>query len=75
MGEVEVGEHLGHTDSEVVKFKSFGITRKIAIKTSTLDVGREDLRLLRELVSEIHWETAFKDIEIQQCGQFLSTAS
>lgn len=67
MGEVERGEQLGHSDNEVVKFKIFGVTRKTATKTSTLDLGREDFRLLRERVSVIHWETAFKDIEIQQC--------
>lgn len=54
-----IGGHLGHNDQEVVEFKIFGDKRKTTTKTSTLDSGRAHFRLLRKLVSEVPWETAF----------------
>ncbi|GAB0190604.1 hypothetical protein GRJ2_001525700 [Grus japonensis] len=50
VGEVAIGGCLGHSDHEVVEFKIFGDRRKTATKTSTLNMGRADFRLLRELV-------------------------
>ncbi|GAB0180024.1 hypothetical protein GRJ2_000467700 [Grus japonensis] len=67
MGEVAIGGHLGHSDHEVVEFKIFGDRRKTATKTSTLDMRRADFRLLRELVSQVPWETALEGIGVHQC--------
>jgi len=36
-------------------------------KTSTQDIGRADLRLLREVGSKVLWETAFEDFGVHQC--------
>lgn len=57
MSEVEIGDDLGHGDHKVVKFKLSGDRRKTGSKTMSLDVERVDLRLLRELVSKVFWET------------------
>ncbi|GAB0205816.1 hypothetical protein GRJ2_003047200 [Grus japonensis] len=67
MGEVAIGGRLGHSDHEVVEFKIFGDRRKTATKTSTLDMRRADFRLLRELVSQVPWETALEGIGVHQC--------
>ncbi|GAB0206625.1 mitochondrial enolase superfamily member 1 [Grus japonensis] len=67
VGEVAIGGRLGHSDHEVVEFKIFGDRRKTATKTSTLDMGRADFRLLRELVSQVPWETALEGIGVHQC--------
>lgn len=48
VGEVAIGGHLGHSDHEEVEFTIFGDWRKTATKTSTLDIGRTDFRLLME---------------------------
>ncbi|GAB0207049.1 ubiquitin-associated protein 1 [Grus japonensis] len=71
VGEVAIGGCLGHSDHEVVEFKIFGDRRKTATKTSTLDMGRADFRLLRELVSQIPWETALEGIGVHQCWSLL----
>lgn len=55
MGEVVTGDHLGHRDHEVVKFKIFGDRKK----TLTLDMVRADFRLLRELVRKVPLENYF----------------
>lgn len=67
VGKMVIGGCLGHNDQEVVEFKIFGDRRKTTTKTSTLESGRADFRLLRKLVSEVPWETAFKDIGVHQC--------
>ncbi|GAB0202528.1 mitochondrial enolase superfamily member 1 [Grus japonensis] len=67
LGEMAIGGCLGHSDHEVVEFKIFGDRRKTATKTSTLDMGRADFRLLRELVSQVPWETALEGIGVHQC--------
>lgn len=67
MGEVSIDGHLGHSDQEVVEFKVFGDRMKTATKTSTLDMGKAEFRLLRELVSKVPRETAFEDIRVYQC--------
>lgn len=38
-GGMVIGGCLGHSDHEVVKFKTFGGRRRTATKTSTLDLG------------------------------------
>ena len=64
MGEVMLCGCLGH--SVHVRFTIFGDRRKTATKTSTLDMGRADFRLLRVLV-KVPWETAFEGIGVHQC--------
>ncbi|GAB0177896.1 hypothetical protein GRJ2_000254900 [Grus japonensis] len=66
MGELAIGGCLGHSDHEVVEFKIFGDRRKTDTKTSTLDMRRADFRLLRELVSQVPWETALEGIGVHQ---------
>lgn len=61
VGEVMIGGYLDHGDHEVVKFKIF------CHRNFNPGFGRADLRLLMELVSKVPWETAFKDIGVQQC--------
>lgn len=67
MDEMVISAHHGNGDHEVVKFKILGDRRKTVTKTSTLNIRRTDFRLLRELVVNIPWETAFE-------GTGLSTA-
>ncbi|GAB0176455.1 mitochondrial enolase superfamily member 1 [Grus japonensis] len=67
MGEVAIGGCLGHSDHEVVEFKIFGDSRKTDTQISTLDMRRADFRLLRELVSQVPWETALEGTEVHQC--------
>ena len=67
VGDVAIVGHVGLRDHEVVTFKIFGDRRKTATKSSTLEMGRADSGLLRELVSKVPWETAFKGIGVHQC--------
>ena len=67
LGEVVIGGWLGHSDQEVVKLQIIGDRRKIASKTSTLDMGKADFRLLKELVCKVPWETAFERIGVYEC--------
>ncbi|XP_052628596.1 uncharacterized protein LOC128134646 [Harpia harpyja] len=67
MGEVVIGGWLGHSDHKVVEFQIIGDRRKTASKTSTLDMGRADFRLLRGLVSKVPWESAFEGIGVHEC--------
>ena len=55
------------SDHEVVEFRIYGDRRKTATKTSALDMGKADFRLLRELVSKVPWETSFEGIGVHQC--------
>lgn len=66
MSEVETGDDLGHGSHKVVKFKFFGDRRKTGSKTMSLDVERIDLRLLRELVSKVLWETSSEGTGVHQ---------
>ena len=38
-----------------------------ATKTSALDMGKADFRLLRELASKVPWESAFEGSGVHQC--------
>ena len=40
---------------------------KTASKTLTLNMGRADFRLLKELVSKVPWESAFEGIGVHEC--------
>ena len=66
VGAVAIGSRLSHSDHEVVEFRTYGDRRKSATKTSALDTGKADFRLLRELVSKVPWETAFEGIGVHQ---------
>jgi len=44
---VVIGGCLGHSDHEVVEFQIVCNRKKTASKTSTLDMGRADFRLLK----------------------------
>lgn len=63
-GEEAIGGHVGFSHHEVVTLKILGDRRKVA--TSTPEMERADSGLLRELVSGVPWETAFKGIGVIQ---------
>lgn len=67
-----IGGCLGQSDYEVPGFIIFGNGRKAATKTATLDIGRIDCMILRELLSKIPVETASEDVGAISTGHFLS---
>ena len=67
VGKVVIGGCLGHSDHDVVEFQIVGDRRKTSSKTSTLDMGRADFGLLKELVSKVPWESAFEDLGVHEC--------
>lgn len=69
ISEMEIDGCIVHSDHKAIKFKSSVDRRKSASanKTSALDI-RANLRLLRELGSDVPWENASED-----AGLFLST--
>ena len=73
MGEVVVGGCLGDSDHEVVEFQIVGNRRKTASKTSTLDMGRKDLGLLKELVNKATLESAFEGIRVHECWSLFNS--
>ena len=60
LGEEVLGGCLSHMGHEVVEFQIIVSRRKTASKTLTLDMGRADLGLLKELVSTVRWESALE---------------
>ena len=73
VGDVAIGGC--HSDHEVVEFRIYGDRRKTATKTSALDMGKADFRLLRELVSKAPGKLLLKVLASIHAGQSLSTAS
>ena len=67
MGEVVIGGCLDHSDHEIVEFQIIGDRRKTASKTSTLDMGRADFGLLKELLRQVPWESAFEGVGVHEC--------
>lgn len=61
VGQWKISSCLGHSDHEWL-FQIFDNMRKIVSKAATLGFGRADFRLLKELVSNVVWESAFKGI-------------
>ena len=57
----------GHGNCKAVKYKIFDDRRKIATRTSAMNMERADFRLLRELVSKVLCKTAFEGIEVHEC--------
>lgn len=53
MGEVANDDHLGHSDHDVVESNIFYDRKKIDTKTSILDMGRAEFRLLSELAGKV----------------------
>ncbi|XP_075357766.1 LOW QUALITY PROTEIN: uncharacterized protein LOC142409895 [Mycteria americana] len=51
----------------MVEFKIFGDVGKTVRSASTLGSGRADLRLLKEVVSTVPWESDFKGIGVHKC--------
>lgn len=58
--------HLATATMEEIEFKISVDWRKSASKTSTLDMRRDDFRLLWELVSKVPWEKVFAGGGIHQ---------
>lgn len=53
MSDVAIGNQLEHSDLEETEFKYFVDSEKTSNKTSTLDMGRADFKLLRNLVHKV----------------------
>lgn len=66
MDEVVICGCLGHSSHEVGEFQAIGDRRKPASKTSTLNIGKVGFGLLKELISNIPWESAFDGIEVHE---------
>lgn len=76
MGEVVIGGCLHHSDHEIVEFQITGERRKTDSKTSTLDAGRADFRILKELVSKVPRKSAFEVTGVDECWSlFKSTGT
>ena len=75
MGEVVIGGCLGHSDHKVVDFQIIGNRRNTTSETSTLDMGRVDFRLVKDLASKVPWETVFEDIGSMNASHFLRAIS
>lgn len=56
-----------------LSLKSLVIRKKTVSKANTLDLGRADVRLLKELVSKVSWESAFEGIGVHKCWSILKT--
>lgn len=48
-------------------FKIFDNMRETISKASTLGFGRAGCKLLKELVSNVAWESAFKGVGVHHC--------
>jgi len=66
---------VGRSDHKVIELQNVGDRRKPASKTSTLDMGRVDFRLLKELISKVPWESVFEGIGSMNTGHFLRATS
>ncbi|GAB0210316.1 mitochondrial enolase superfamily member 1 [Grus japonensis] len=67
MGDVMVGDCLGHSDHERVGFKIFSVMRKKDSRVATLDFRRANFKLLRELLIGLSWESAFEGLGVHKC--------
>lgn len=61
------GGCLDHSDCKVAEFQILGDRRKTTNKNSALDRRRADSRLMKELVSNSPWESAFEVIGVYVC--------
>jgi len=66
MDEVMIVGCLGYSDHEVGEFQITGDSRKSTSKTLTLNMGRADFWLLKELVSKVPWESTFEGISTEE---------
>lgn len=53
MGDLIVHGYLSHSDHKLVKFQIIVNRRKTDSKTSTLDMGKAEFSLLKELISKV----------------------
>ena len=59
VGDVKVGGHLGQSDHEMLDFAILVEPRRGVSRTATLDIQREDFKLLRTMVERVPWEVVF----------------
>ena len=71
MGNVMVGGYVGHSEHEMVKFKTLSVMRKKDSTVATQDFKRANFKLLRELVSSVPWESAFEGLGVHECWSVL----
>lgn len=67
VGDVKVGDSLGCSDHEIVEFSIEQGVCRIARKIATMDFGRADLYLLKDLLGRIPWEWALQGRGVQEC--------
>ncbi|PKU38944.1 rna-directed dna polymerase from mobile element jockey-like [Limosa lapponica baueri] len=56
VGNVKFKSSLGSSDHEMVEFKIHRAARRVCSKLATLDFGRADFGLLRDLIGRVAWE-------------------
>ena len=56
---IKVGSLLGQSDNEMLDFSILVEPRRGVSRTATLDIQREDFKLLRTMVERVPWEVVF----------------
>ena len=65
-----VGDHLGHSNHEMVEFLILGELRRGVSRTATLDSRRAAFGLFRRLVERVPWEAVLKGKGVQEGWTF-----
>ena len=63
-----VGGCLGHSDHERIESKIFRVMRTKDSRVATLDFGRANFKLFRELLSSVPWESALEGLGVHECS-------
>lgn len=75
MSKVEMSSYLGHGNHAAIEFEISVVRKKSASKTSALDTGRTNFRLLRVLVSKVPWEITVEGAKLHQCWSLFKGTS
>jgi len=62
--DVMVSGCLGHSDHDMIEFKTVSVMRKKDSRVATLDIRRANFKLFRELFSRVPWESAFEGLGV-----------
>ncbi|PKU29997.1 hypothetical protein llap_19699 [Limosa lapponica baueri] len=66
VGDVTVGDCLGHSDYEMIEFSVLREARRGASRTATMDLQRADFGLFKNLLDRAPWEAALKGKGVQE---------
>ena len=69
VGNVKLKGSLGCSDREMVEFKLLRAARQVRSKLTTLGFRRADFGLLRDLLSRIPWDNAWREEGPRKAGQ------